>query len=135
MTVGTDIKLSFIHRCVRQYTEEVIKAMDRTIAKNNVIATGALKHSLSQAADENTGKLIFLEYGRFVDMGVGRGKRLADVAAEKPSLNKLQRRARKRKQIYSKIAYGKLNGLMGDLMYGLTEETIAEIKKELLAHE
>lgn len=128
--VGTDIKLSFIHRCVKQYVEDVVVAMDRTIRKNGVIQSGALQRSLSEAADENVGKLIFLEYGRFVDMGVGRGKRLADVAAD---TSKLGKKARKRKKIYSPIAYGKLNGLMGDLMYGLTEETIAQIKNELSA--
>lgn len=86
--VGTDIKLSFIHRCVKQYVEDVVVAMDRTIRKNGVIQSGALQRSLSEAADENVGKLIFLEYGRFVDMGVGRGKRLADVAADTSKLGK-----------------------------------------------
>ena len=125
------IKLSFIHRCVQNYVEEVVTAMDRSIRKKNVIRTGALKNSLSHAANDNVGKLLFLEYGRFIDMGVGRGKRLSDVRAETSQLAGKQKKLRKRKKIYSPIAYGKLNGLMADLMYGLTDETISIIKTEL----
>ena len=38
---------------------------------------------------------------------------------------------RKPKKIYSKIAYGKLNFLQGQLLYGYTEETIATLKNEM----
>lgn len=123
--MSDQVKLSFIHKCVQSYVNEVVTAMDRSIRKNNVVATGALRNSLSNAVNENVGKLIFLEYGRFVDMGVGRGKSLADIGKDK------SKKLRKKKRIYSPIAYGKLNGLISDLMFGLTEETIATIKNEL----
>lgn len=127
--MSQDVKLTFIARCVRDYVDEVVVAMERSIRRNNVVSTGALRDSLANAANENVGKLIFKEYGRFVDMGVGRGKPLSAIAAQ--PISSVQRKLRKRKKIYSPIAYGKLNGLMGDLMYGLTEETIATIKNEL----
>lgn len=117
------IKLSFIERCVRDYVDEVIKGMERSILKKGVVDTGALKQSLAGTANGTIGKLIFKEYGRYIDMGVSRGNPLsAAITKEK------KKKARK---IYSPIAYGKLNGLIGDLMYGLTEETIQTIKSEL----
>lgn len=125
------IKMTFVHRAVEKYAQDVVVAMERSIRKNNAIKTGALRDSLNAAANDNVGKLIFKEYGRFIDMGVGRGKGLGAVKAANDKLSGKQRKLRKRKKIYSPIAYGKLNGLIGDLMYGLTEETIATIKNEL----
>jgi hypothetical protein len=125
------VKMTFIHRAVEKYAHDVVTAMQRSIVKNNAIKTGALRDSLSAAANDNVGKLMFKEYGRFIDMGVGRGKNLSQVKEKQDKLSKGSRKLRKRKKIYSPIAYGKLNGLMGDIMYGLTEETIAAIKNEL----
>ena len=121
--------MTFVHKAVKQYAEDVVQAMQRSIRKNNVIKTGALRDSLSAAANDNVGKLLFKEYGRFIDMGVGRGKKLSDLYKE--GTTRKEKRMRKRRRIYSPIAYGKLNGLMADIMYGLTDETIAVIKHEL----
>lgn len=129
--MDTRIKMTFIHRAVEKYANDVVQAMHRSITKNNAIKTGALRDSLSASANDNVGKLMFKEYGRFIDMGVGRGKNLSQVKQKQDKLTKGTRKLRKRKKIYSPIAYGKLNGLMGDIMYGLTEETIAAIKNEL----
>lgn len=117
------IRLSFIERCVRDYVAEVIKGMERSIIKKGVVDTGALKQSLAGTASGTIGKLIFKEYGRFIDMGVSRGNPLSSALKSE--------KKRKAKKIYSPIAYGKLNGLIGDLMYGLTQETIQTIKSEL----
>jgi hypothetical protein len=129
--MDTRIKMTFIHRAVEKYASDVVQAMQRSITKNNAIKTGALRDSLSASVNDNVGKLMFKEYGRFIDMGVGRGKNLSQVKQKQDKLTKGTRKLRKRKKIYSPIAYGKLNGLMGDIMYGLTEETIAAIKNEL----
>jgi hypothetical protein len=129
--MDTRVKMTFIHRAVEKYANDVVQAMQRSITKNNAIKTGALRDSLSASANDNVGKLMFKEYGRFIDMGVGRGKNLSQVKQKQDKLTKGTRKLRKRKKIYSPIAYGKLNGLMGDIMYGLTEETIAAIKNEL----
>lgn len=117
------IRLSFIERCVRDYVADVVKGMERSIIKKGVVDTGALKSSLSGYASGEVGKLIFKEYGRYIDMGVSKGNPLSSaLKADKK---------RKAKKIYSPIAYGKLNGLIGDLMYGLTEQTIQTIKTEI----
>lgn len=117
------VRLTFIERCVRDYVSEVIQGMERSIIKKGVVDTGALKSSLSGHANGEVGKLIFKEYGRYIDMGVSKGNPLSNALKSE--------KKRKAKKIYSPIAYGKLNGLIGDLMYGLTEQTIQTIKTEL----
>ncbi|HRH60715.1 MAG TPA: hypothetical protein PL045_09110, partial [Chitinophagaceae bacterium] len=86
----------------------------------------------------SSGTLSFKEYGRFLDMGTGRGNplgglkstRIALQAQNKEGLAQIKKQ-RKRKIIYSRLAYGKLNWLIGKLLYGYTDETIAMIKQQL----
>lgn len=139
-----DIKLHFIHRCVRNYVDDVVAAMDRSIQKRKIVDTNALRASLKNTAESTPngaiGKLIFNEYGRYVDMGVGRGRRLGggidalqEAILSTSGANRKKRGVTPRK-FYSPIAYGKLNGLIEDIAYGLTDETIAIIKTELQAN-
>lgn len=134
MVTHEEIKLKFIETALQDYGMEVKKAMDKAIHHKRAIDTKALVNSLAYATDSTPSggiaKIIFEKRGRFLDMGVGRGKKLGlglkgiDKALE-------GRKQRKPRKIYSPIAYGKLNGLIGDLMYGLTEETIHTIKTQL----
>lgn len=129
-----DIKLTFIEQSVKAYAHSVVIAMAQTIRKKKVIDTTALINSLtytSTGTDKGAiGKLLFKEYGRFIDMGVSKGHRLGQGAKALDNAIKSTQQ-RKPKKIYSPIAYGKLNGLIGDLMYGLTEQTIESIKNQL----
>ncbi len=140
----SDIKLHFVHRCVRNYVDDVVAAMDRSIGRRKIVDTNALRSSLKNTAEATNsgaiGKLIFLEYGRYIDMGVGRGRKLGggiDALQEAIiSTGGADRKKRgiKPRKFYSPIAYGKLNGLIEDIAYGLTDETIAIIKNELQAN-
>lgn len=138
--IDEKIKLTFIDRCIKDYAAGVVQAMDRKIREKKVVDTSALVESLSYTTG-GTGaggfaKILFKEYGRYIDMGVGRGRSLTkgleqlDVFIEnyKPKVGV------KPVKIYSPIAYGKLSGLMSDLSHGLTKETISAIKKELEDH-
>lgn len=131
------IKLAFIERAVRDYAIDVIKAMDRKIRQKNVIDTTDLVNSLSfttgPLAAGSVGKILFKDYGRYIDMGVGKGRslKLGLENLNEYIENKTGKSKIKPVKIYSPIAYGKLNGLMGDLAHGFTQETINIIKSEL----
>lgn len=127
-----NLKLGFIAECLRNYAQNVKQAMAREITRQKAIESGALLKSISyriyqQNADGNTA-ISFAEWGRFLDMGVGKGNPLGSPAK---TLDIVEARRRKPKKIYSPIAYGHLNQLMGDLSHGFTEETIARLKSEL----
>lgn len=144
MVPESAIKITFIQRAVQRYAEDVIRAMDNKMQRMKVMDTSALRESLDSIVSGNEsgnviGKLLFLQYGRFIDMGVGRGNPIGGNVQELQNRilssegrdrfkNKGPRKPRK---IYSPIAYGKLNGLIEDIAYGFTQETINTIKKEL----
>lgn len=137
MVTHEQIKLKFIETALQDYGKEVQMAMQLAIRKKRVIDTSALVNSIAYTTDDTPSggiaKIMFREYGRYIDMGVGKGKKLGlgIKGMDKAIQGRKQRKPRK---IYSPIAYGKLNGLIGDLMYGLTEETIQTIKTQLEQH-
>ena len=128
-----DLKLAFVHRCLTDYMQSVIKAMKRSIIKKDARVTDELLNSFAYAVYQQNAHgnadLKFAEWGRMVDMGVGRGHPLGGIKATSSLI--AEKGVRKPKKIYSPIAYGHLNGLIGDLMYAFTEETKAILKQQL----
>lgn len=139
------IELTFIQRAVRQYATDVVAAMDARVRRMKKVDTDALRSSLDSktegTASGAVGKILFNEYGRFVDMGTGRGHKLgggienlqAAILSTQGNSRSVTK-ARKPAKFYSPVAYGKLNGLIEDIAYGLTDETRSAIKKELEAN-
>ncbi len=103
--------------------------MMKSIDKKKAINTSSLRNSIYHKI-YNTGngaasiKISFLEYGRFIDMGVG-GKG-GNLSALKAKVIK-----RKPKKIYSPIAYGLLTPLINELQYGYSKQVIETIKNDL----
>lgn len=139
-----DLKLTFIEKVLQDYLTDVQAGMAILIRRNKSIKSQQLLNSLddiiSGTAGTQTGELIFKEYGRMIDMGVGRGHPLGGVKATRIALQASngggtvldgKKSTRKRKIIYSRIAYGKLNHLENQLLYGFTQETIELLKKEM----
>lgn len=134
-----DLKLTFINKALTDYMKEVSAAMEAAIQKTDAIDTKTLLQSIHYKVYQQTAQgnadLSFAEWGRFVDMGVGKGHPLGGIKNMSKLIERQtgKRKAKKRKpkKIYSPIVWGKLNGLYGDLSYGFTEETIASLKKEL----
>lgn len=137
-----EIRQAYIVQALTEYMKSVTATMDAVIGKR-ANTTGELKNSIASQVQKinsagGTSELKFKEYGRFIDMGVGRGHKMGANAAHRDTIT-LATNGQKRNnkgirppvKIYSKIAYGKLNGLMQDLLYGLTDETIEKIKTEL----
>lgn len=131
-----DLKLAFQHKALVNYFRDVILAMQKRMARLKTKDSGDLINSLdyttTDAQADTTGGLKFLEYGRMLDMGVGRGHPLGGIAATAGLIaEQSDKKARKPRKIYSPVAYGKLNGLMEELSYGYTEEAKAALIKEL----
>ena len=136
------IKLAFIDKMLNRYGSEVGTAMRRAIRQQvDPNSSGSLKNNISHRvftnANTSTMELSFPIQGRYIDMGVGKGhpigsKNLVQKAIKGKSGRTLKAKiGRKRQKVYAAVAYGKLGGLVGDLAYGLTQETINTIKEEL----
>ncbi|REE01106.1 hypothetical protein [Marinoscillum furvescens] len=78
------------------------------------------------------GEFTMLTYGRYVDMGVGRGKSLGMSTRGSLDLDK-GRKARKPKKWYSKTFYGRLYDLYGAIGYQISQEVLSGIKEPLKA--
>lgn len=138
----TDFKLVFIQKVLGEYLSDVQGTMAGQI-RRQATDTGALLQSLHSrmqgSAESPTGELLFHEYGRMLDMGVGRGHPLGGIKKVRVALQasrhvgtaQVKDKTIRRKNIYSRIAYGKLNYLENQLLYGYTEETIKNLKEEL----
>lgn len=138
----SDLKQIYIQKALTEYMRSVQNTMEIVLDKR-ANDTGNLKNSISSQVSKLTtaggsAELKFKDYGRFIDMGVGKGHPIGAAAKNRDMvvlatngkvLN--AKPVRKPVKFYSKIAYGKLSGLMQDLLYGLTEEAIEKIKNEL----
>lgn len=142
-----DLKATFIQSSLATYMNDVEVAMKAAAQRAGVGVTGRALKSLAYTAVQNgagsgIATLTFDEAIRFVDMGAGRGHPLGGLRSTKTTLlsqNKtgliqVKDKVRKPKKIYSKIAYGKLTWLQNQLLYGYTEEVIAQLKTEMENH-
>jgi hypothetical protein len=137
------LKLSFINKALVEFNERTIAQMRADAARQKISVTGDGLKSLAYKVYEQTSggssTLSFHEYLRMVDMGAGRGHPLGGLRSTLVSLQsqnkvgfaQVKDNVRKPKKFYSKKAYGNLSGLYNRLLYGYTEEVIAQLKQEL----
>lgn len=139
-----NLKQNFILKCLNEFNQSAIAAARAAMVKQKVNATGegyqSFAYKVFQSGNNGAySNLSFNEYLRMVDMGVGRGHPLGSLASvgvelqasKKRGLAYVKDKTFKPKKIYAKIIYGKLPHLTGKLLYGFTDEAIAELKKEL----
>tara|TARA_R110002074_G_scaffold16756_2_gene55773 strand:+ start:22 stop:417 length:396 start_codon:yes stop_codon:yes gene_type:complete len=74
-------------------------------------------------------QMDFLIRGRFVDMGVGRERKIESQESNRDLLS--PKKARKPKKWFSRAYYGRLNDLQGVLGYQLIEASIRSVKDGL----
>ncbi len=133
----------FIIKCLNDYMSNLEDTMRITAKRLGVGVTGEAINSLSYvtaaAGNGAVSRLSFKQYLRFVDMGVSKGHPLGGMTSMKVTLLSqkktgdvhLNKNGKKPKKIYSKPAYGKLNWLENQLLYGYSEETKALLHAEL----
>jgi len=123
-----------MQKALMDYFPDVIQKMGAAIERNDAVDTERLKKSLAYSIQtlgnsSVQGELSFDQVGRFLDMGVNKHNPLGGVKEIGTALQ--AKSGMKPRKIYASIVYGNLNGLMGDLLYGFSEETIQTLKKEL----
>jgi hypothetical protein len=122
-----------ILKILTKWTERTDTILRLERKKAGIGETGALERSQQTAVMQKSeavleSQLEFLIRGRFVDMGVGRGRSLESMRTNKALLSG---RKRKKKMWYSRAYYARINDLQGVLGYQLMESAIRSIKDPL----
>src|SRR5690606_39153226 len=110
--------------------------MRKRIAPTSSDLAQSIDYSTYMGGKGAGGALRFLQFGRMIDMGVGRAHPLGGLRATTVALKSsnqtgavLQKsKIRKPKKFYSKIAYGNLNFLINKISHGFTEDMIKSLK-------
>lgn len=100
--------------------------LGKSLTKKHIGVTGALSSSLKFSLigphdDVQKVKFSFLNYGKFSDMGVGRGQKLGDIKGNKTIYKETGVHGRKATKWFSKVIFPEANTL-GKLLavnYGL----------------
>jgi len=148
-----EIELKFIETTMQQYGARLKSALVKAISDKGLVAkegTNHLKDNISYDV-KRTGpfgyqlQLYFPDYGRFIEIRyhVGPPKtsdaifngsksgmsktRWSTTAKKRP----IGRKGYKDTRWYSKTAYGSLNSLIGQLMYGLTDAVQETLNEQL----
>jgi len=128
-------KLNYISDSLAAWGEEVDSELKKALQRMDVSVTNDLYNSLlfqvlrATGAHDGRYQLSFHEYGRFVDMGTGKGGRRR--AVESVAGNRKKWIGRKPKKFYSKTVYGMLNRLIEQVIYGYQEVSASTIKTAL----
>ncbi len=122
----------FIQHELAEWAQLVDERLKAALNKKDVGISDEMRKSLAfriaAAAGTHRGqyKLIFHEYGRFVDMGKGRlPKGLETMSRKQAILNK----GRKPKKWYSKTFYGSLNNLIERLVKNYSAFVVKHLKE------
>ncbi len=135
MAYSPEITKAFFNQELRAWSEELLSRLDSRIQDLDAVDKGFLRKSLSYQlfqSSEFSGvfSLSFAEWGRFVDMGAGKGY-LENKELSVAMLKELGRKKRRPKKWYSKTAYGQIDNLISRLSLGLSETAIHQIKTGL----
>ena len=151
-----EIELKFIEQALQQYGARLKSLLIKEISDKDLISKKGTSHLKDRIRYDITRtaingyqlNLYFPDYGRFLEIKYHTGRpRLSEQAFRPKKGNGFQstkaisantkehqsRFGRKKKDTrwYSSTAYGSLNSLIGQLMYGLTD-TVQETLKEQL---
>ena len=122
-----------VKELLKNWTARTAQLFKSNQTKYNIGKTSSLLNSIQGRTqqtqeDQLTASFQFLETGRFVDMGVGKGTKFAEA-----SLNKRgsYTKGRVPKKWYSRTFYGRLNALQGAIGFSFMEQSISSIKEPL----
>ncbi len=119
---------NFINHELDAWADRVADAVIAGLKKNKIGITQELRDSVKARARQNVGELLFKEYGRFVDMGAGKGSKRG---IESISSNRAALTGRRPKKFYSKTAYGTLGSLINALLSNYQEHIVYQAKTQL----
>lgn len=119
---------------VSDWAKYTIERLQKQITKKKIGVTGSLNYSLLYKLAALSGggvssvNLEFNYYGKFIDMGVGRGQKIESVKSNREVYN-LVGGGRRPKKWFSKTLYGEVAAL-ADIMSTKYGEQGARVLKE-----
>jgi len=122
------------NKLIEEWAKYTAQRLQKSIEKRGIGITGSLKYSIlydlmSAAGGEIDGtKHEFNYYGKFVDMGVGKGQKIEDVKSN-GDLIMMGSGSRRPKKWYSKTIYAEI-AILKDLLAVKYGEDAANIIKE-----
>lgn len=122
-----------IRKVISDWARYTIERLQKSIDRYKIGYTGSLRYSilyqLASLAGSTSGvNLEFNYYGKFVDMGVGRGQKIESIKSNREVYN-LVGGGRKPKKWFSKTLYGELAALR-EIMASKYGELGTQILKE-----
>lgn len=131
-------KLDFINEELSDWAKGVKKSLIQELNKQKIQTTRALITSLSfqvfKAGTGHQGKyqLSFQEYGRFIDIGIGKGFKIESIKGNAAIIG--GKKSRKAKKWYSKTVYravykGLIRRLVTNYRENIKKQARIELKK------
>lgn len=130
-------KLNFINEELEEWARWIDGKLREKFQKMKIGVTEELINSLAYQVFNSSGlndgeyQLSFLEYGRMVDMGAGRGSKHSITDNAKAYRDAGEKKMRKPKKFYSKTTYGGLNRLMNSIINGYQPAIIDTLKESI----
>jgi len=146
MTENEYIEFQFVINTLKKFGFRLQSLMVKEIGSKKLIKSGSLQGAIGfevKRAGKTGGELLFSfpDYGRFIEIRYFKrsennkkafsGENRA-VFASKSNRIRNKRGLRKDTRWYSKTAYGSLNSLIGELMYGLTDAVKEIMRADLV---
>lgn len=151
--MNKEIELKFLEKTLERYGLKLKNVLVSEIDKKELVSKSGNAHLKDKIRYEinRTGltgysfKLYFPDYGRFIEINYHKSKSIAKSTglfskakgssglfskAVQTNANPL-RKKRKDTRWYSKSAYGSLNPLIGEIMYGMTDQVQEMLRNEL----
>lgn len=124
------------HKVVSDWARITSERLGENILKRRIGKSGDLSRSLTYkviGALNSPEKVILshLYYGKFVDMGVGKGQRVGDIKGNKEILTAAGIKGRRPKKWYSKTIYAETNKLADFLQQNFSIKASAVIKENI----
>jgi hypothetical protein len=145
MTSSDEIEFTFVIETLRRFGLRLQFIFMGDISAKSLVKTGNLKGGIKAEVNKSGevgGELRFSfpDYGRFIEINYHKGSDNGFRAfgsknrGTLKSKNKFKSKTAHKKDTrwYAKNAYGYLNSLIGELMFGFTDEVREEIRDVLL---
>ena len=125
-----------ITQSLQHYSTELSVALKKSALESKVADSFALIKSIKTTVSGSALRLNFNEYGRFVDMGVGKGVPVGSKGSEnfekyRRENGKLKFYGRKPRTWYSKTAFSMLANLKGSIYRNLADAMKTDIRNQL----
>jgi hypothetical protein len=126
-------KRNFIHDELEWWSNYVTDAVIKELLRRKIGITRELQSSIHARARQEIAELGFLTYGRYVDMGAGRGYRkgVESIKKNRELLTAGRISKRKPKKFYSKVSYGTLGRLYQRLVSNYQDTIIYGLKETI----